>query len=710
MAINSLLNIGSSALMANQTAINVTGNNIANVNTDGYSRQTVRFEELQPLNFRPGQLGQGVESAEILRHFNRFVENNYLDKFSEYSRWGEQKTVMQTVENLFNETNRSGISSALGNFFNDWQNLSLRPNDAASREALLARTGTMVGMLNSTRQNVQRMQQEMDQYINQGVREVNELLTSIQDINKQISREYVPGVTNVNSLLDDRDRKVRELAEYIDITVEDRGPTDFTIRTVGGLPLVEGNVTYSLQTGAPQVENFLKENSKYTGTMNVVGTDSHEYTYDVLSAPQAGPPPVAGSMRVSIDGGKSWLRDDTGAELHLAIPDTPNATIKVKNLEVSFTGDPTQLSAGDRFTSVPKEGLYWISPTRGPLNITPQVMSDGSDNGGRVNSGKLAAYYDTRDNKLGRYGDRLDALANTLIWEVNSIHSQGAGLTPMKHALGAYQVKDPTLPLGSDQSGLAFNQRLNGGNIAFQVYDRNGKPIAGMPEALDFDTATAGIQNFDPSKHSLEDVAAAINRSYDGTMTDDLGNPVGIHANIVDGKLQLTSVGDSSFATASDSAGILASLGINTYFKGSSASDIALTDAVVQNPDFINAGKVNANGEINMGDNSTALEMTKLSTKQVDFSTFWEHSSQTIGGYYGSLVGLVGAETRTVNVNASYTKALSDDLKERSLAISGVNLDEEMTSLIKFQHSYTAAAKLITTADQMIQTLLGLKQ
>ena len=74
------------------------------------------------------------------------------------------------------------------------------------------------------------------------------------------------------------------------------------------------------------------------------------------------------------------------------------------------------------------------------------------------------------------------------------------------------------------------------------------------------------------------------------------------------------------------------------------------------------------------------------------------------------MVAEVGGDTERADFNYIYQKALSDDLDRRQQEVSGVNLDEEMSDMIKFQHSYTAAAKLITTADQMMQTLLGLKQ
>jgi flagellar hook-associated protein 1 FlgK len=84
-------------------------------------------------------------------------------------------------------------------------------------------------------------------------------------------------------------------------------------------------------------------------------------------------------------------------------------------------------------------------------------------------------------------------------------------------------------------------------------------------------------------------------------------------------------------------------------------------------------------------------------------------TKQTLMEYYNGLVGNVGADTNNVKFSYDFTNSLATDLDDRQQQVSGVNLDEEMSNLIKFQHSYTAAAKLITTADQMLQTVLSLK-
>ena len=693
-----LLNIGQSALNASQAWISVTGNNLANADTEGYSRQYVDQRDAGGLTAKPGAQGLGVNAQQIMRFFDSFLERSYVRQATNSARWDEQDTIMTSLENIFNESNRAGLSSSLNKFFTAWQDLALRPEDAATRESLLSYADNLSDMFGSTMDGIKAIQKEMDVSIDQTVDRVNDISKAIADLNRQITSNTVDGVSNPNSLLDKRDQLVRELASLADVETIDNGKGNFRVQLSNGQPLVDGQNSYELKIMGPQAENRLSVNSPYKGSVQFDGADSHEYTVEIVNGGNAGdvPPP---QFRVSLDGGKTWLRDDDGKA----------DQVLVKNLKISFSA-ADNLHAGDKFDIMPKDGLYWIEPTRGPENITPQIGFDGTDNLSRLTGGKLAAYYNIRDDNCGRYMDELNAVASSLIWEVNRIHSQGSGLSMLDYAQGQQRVEDITKALGSAQAILPFSDKLQAGNVNFHFYDKTTGEYnsSGM---LDFDPATPGIQNFDPDKHSLEDVRDAINN-----MVDADGNPIApppLNASIQDGKLiiETNPAADVTFGMGADSTGLMAALGINTFFSGDSADNLAVNSQVHSNANLIASGQVNGQHQANAGDNATATAIGKLADKKITISTLWKTvDNQSISEYYANLVTTVGSDRRLSKTNSEYHSALTNDLAERTASVSGVNMDEEMSNLIKFQHSYTAAAKLITTADQMLQTLLGLKQ
>lgn len=709
--LNGLLNIGHTALTAAQAWISVTGSNIANADTEGYTRRYVDQRDGGTITTKPGGESLGVNAQQVLRYFDAFLESSYVRQSTNSARWSEQETIMSSVENLFNESNRTGISSTLTEFFTAWSDLAQRPDDTATRESLLSYADSLGDMLGSTVDSLKAIQSEMDVSINQGVDRVNALAQSIADLNKQINARTREGVSNPNDLLDQRDQMVRELAGLVDVQTTDNGGGDYTVRLSTGQPLVQGQDTFDLQVLGPRAEERLTANSSYAGSVQFDGTDSHEYTLEIVNGGAVGdtPPP---SFRVSLDGGKTWLRDEDGNELRYTITDNDGDgqvdPVLVKELNISFS-ETSGFSAGDKFDIVPKTGLYWIEPTRGPQNITPQTYLDGTENGNRATGGTLTAYFSVRDDNCGRYLDELDAVASSLIWEVNRIHSQGTGNSLLDYAQGQQQVQSATQALGSAQAILPDADRLQSGNVNIHFYDKTTGDYltSGM---LDFDAAADGVQNFDPSVHTLEDVANTINTSFPDP--SNAGQNL-LKASIQDGRLLLETNDASNvqFAMGTDSSGLMAALGINVFFTGSSASDLAVNSQLHSNVNYIAAGQVNGDYQANAGDNVTATAIAKLTDSTVTISTVWKTvSNQTISQYYANLVTTVGSDTRLTQTNAEYHTALTSDLEDQVSSVTGVNLDEEMANLIKYQHSYTAAAKLITTADQMLQTLLGLKE
>jgi len=693
--IASLFNIGKQSLFANQAAIEVVGNNISNANTEGYSRQAVRFEDGYYISYTPGQLGTGVNAAEVIRYFDEFTEIMYNTKSSEQQRWQKLHENLQNVEMIFNESNAQGVNSALSAFWADWQTLATNPGDTSVRAALLGHASNLEQAIGVVQGDLQRLQGQMDDTIAAEVQEINTLLKSIAELNSQITVTEETGKNNANGLRDQRASLVRDLAEKIDINYIDNGLGNVTITTKAGHTLVDGTNAFRLAFESAPFSASLNNASTYAGTVSFDGKSSSEYTLEIVN-----PGLVSGggvTFKVSADGGKTWLTDENGVGVFtvtdegVLLPDGKGSVLFSPE-----AGDT--LTAGDRFQILPNKSVFWYETSASKVNITPQILSNGENNERRLTGGSLAGYFQFRDASIGGYLEKLDAFAKSLVWEVNRLHSQGTGLERFEDVIGTYGLVDKDAELGVD-AGLIFGDKLESGNLMIGVYDKTTGALVQF-QGLDFDSTAAGVQNFDPTAHSLQDVVDAINNTFGGALT----------ASVLDNHLQISSDDKHDFAFGSDTTGLLAALGINTFFEGSDARTLSINNSVRSNTSRINTGRINGAGEMNEGDNTTAAAIAALQAKAVATRTVTEGTTrQTLGEYYSTLVAKAGSDTQSAKFNAEYQEALANDLRSRQESVSGVNLDEEMTNLIKFQHAYTAAAKLITTAESMLEVLLGLK-
>lgn len=699
--INSLLNVGHVSLVTQQNNIHITGNNIANVDTPGYSRQTPNIVERPALNVYPGQIGQGAWTQEVLRHFDYFVERNFLQKNAAQTRSKAEHNLLTSVESVFNEANSDGVSSLLGKFLSSWSKLASTPNSQPVREDVISNGQNLASTIRQTEEYLSTYQARIDTYIQQDVEAINKLLQQIADLNKQINVYDVPGHNNANTLLDQRDQLVRELSTYVDVDIVNRGSGDYTVYTKAGHTLVENITAFSLSFDGPKSKKYIADASvsTYDDVAKFTGSSYNEYTLEFLSGGAVG----TATYRVSLDGGNSWLKDENGNDKLFTATDSNNMA-DVNGLNIYFDGTGN-FGAGDRYEIVPKSAVYWITPTTQPLNISPQLMGNGSENPRRLTGGSLAASLKVRDYDIGSYREQLDNFAKNLIWQVNREHSQGVGNVKNDYMQGSNGVQNPGTALGHYTSGLEYHDYLQEGNVMFYIYDSATGKLVDPPAygPLDFNYATPPLTNFDPSQHGLDDVAAAINGSY-GTF---------LNATIQDNKLVINTTSDQyQFAVGNDTSGLMAALGLNTYFTGDGSADIAINEAVSQNSDRVCAGAVNGALEGNVGDNDVARAIAGLTDKKVWIPGVGmkQGTETTLLGYYGTLVGKIGTDTRQAYYTFQYENALASDLDARQAEVSGVNLDEELTLLIKYQNSYKAAAKLVTTADQMFQTLLGLKQ
>ena len=656
---NSILDIGRTALSAAQAAISVTGENIANVSTEGYSRRTVRLAEGYNINSSVGQIGTGVQVAAIQRNFDQYVESQYYSQATQRDRWDALYTQLQGTESLFNESQGYGLSSSLSTFFDNWENLTQRPEDSGSRSQVIESAQTLVSTLRQADADLSQMQLKTDTAITQEVSNTNDIMKQIADLNTQIKIHSASDSNNANQLMDQRSQLVRDLAQIVDINYIDKGNGNVTITTEAGQTLVDNEQYFSLSYEAPQATAALKSDSKFDGNVYFSGSDNLEYTLEITSNAATNftvsNAAAAATFRVSVDGGKTWLKNSDGSDQQFYARPEDNM-VQVGNIQIWFgsgkdssvTPDTT-FTKGDRFTIVPKKAVYWNENTSTKEIISPATSLSGVDNPSRLSGGSLAGLCNFKDDYVGKYRETLDATAESLIWEINRRHSQGVGLQKLTDVQGTYSVANDNRALASASSGLDYGSKLTAGSANLYIYNAStGLLISGA--ALDFSDA-AGQQNFDPATTTIGDVSAAVNRTFGNYLT----------ASVINHKLTIsTKPGvDCNFAFGTDSSGLVAALGLNTFLDGSSCSDIEVNSKIITDQDNLCTGHVNGAGEANQGDATTATSISDLRDTKIDITT-----------------------------------------------VRGGTVSQ---SVVKYQHAYTAAAKLITTADQMLQTLLGMK-
>ncbi len=295
--------------------------------------------------------------------------------------------------------------------------------------------------------------------------------------------------------------------------------------------------------------------------------------------------------------------------------------------------------------------------------------------------GKLTALITVRDDLITTYQENLDQIARELIAAVNAEHCQGVGLELFSSVTGAYAVNDPADPL--DSTGLPFGDRLVAGSFEIHV-EQNGVHVA------------TGSIAVNPGM-TLNDLVAAINAD------PDIGPYISAS---VDGnrlKLSATAATDT-FGFAQDDSKVLMTLGLNTFFTGDKAYTFTVNPWVLDNPGLIAAGRFDATGARAPGDNRNALALADLESAAVG------PGNLTFAEAYRGLVTEIGLETEQTGQEALFHQKLVEHLTQMRDAISGVSLDEELSNLIKYQRAYQAAARLISVADELYQTLLALKR
>jgi flagellar hook-associated protein 1 FlgK len=272
-----LLSIGAGALLSQQRAISVTGNNIANVNTPGYSRQRLNMETNLPVDSPVGLVGFGVQTTTVERVYDRFLGVQVNNESANLGRWEAQKGSLEQVEVVFDESGGYGLNQALSDFWNSWQDLSMNPSGTVERSVVAAKSQALADTIRQKYADLVQSQADIDAAVKSGIEDINRLTAEIADLNRKIASTEADGTVMANDYRDSRDLALKQLSEIIGINSFEDSDGQVVVSVGSGRVLVESGVNYALTTATalPPAANAGHDNIVWpnsTGaTVNISG-------------------------------------------------------------------------------------------------------------------------------------------------------------------------------------------------------------------------------------------------------------------------------------------------------------------------------------------------------------------------------------------------------------------------------------------------------
>ncbi|MBW2000922.1 MAG: flagellar hook-associated protein FlgK [Deltaproteobacteria bacterium] len=678
-----ILSIAKDALAAQQYSIDVTAHNIANVNTSGYSKQSLVYEAREPAPYGGLLFGRGVDVTQIVRYSDQFIENRLMQQQSDMLSLKEMENYMQVLEGLFNENSENSISVMMTDFWNSWHDIANNPSGASERIALYEHSISLSEQFNTLNDDLTQIETDLTNAVSGGIEKINEITNEIGVLNGKIIA--MEASNTANDLRDQRNMLVSEISEYIDVNTFEQDNGSLTVVTARGCILVHGNESYDLKLGGDNGDMVLWQGSGG----------------------------ATADIRNYITSGKlnGWLnmRDEVIAKNKLDLDALAKEFIWAVNQQHS--------------QGVGLEGLSTVTGTYQATDETAALDSSGLTYADKIVDGGFRMWvYDGDGNYVTDETITIDAdvtqlnasAASDIVTQITNIHANITATTT-----------DSKIQIAAAN------------NYTFAFSDDTSNVLAAMGINTFFTSSTAGgVGINDTIGNDKDNIAAAqvtnnVGPAVAGSSNTGTGTIVtsGQYSGTTDVTyiIEILTEGDEDAATFqwSDDGGI------NWTGATTSSSAQALGGdgvSVTFMPETYKVGDtftISVTADLNShygtyasGDNTNSMAIADLQYTTSDIAQWTcdringntEGSvTTTIENYYHSMVGTIGVTSASISRGSEFNEVMVNKLSEIRDSISAVSLDEEMTNLIKFQHSYAAAAKLISIADEMLNTLLSVK-
>ncbi|NUZ06817.1 flagellar hook-associated protein FlgK [Piscinibacter koreensis] len=661
MAVSALLGLGARAMAANYAALQVTGNNIANANTDGYSRQSVQLETAGGQRTGAGFFGNGVNVVTVTRSHSEFLTREAALTRAIASFDETRSAQLQMLEQVF-PMGESGIGYAAQQMFGSFVDVASRPQDASARQVALASVGDVAARFRGAADQIDTLQGGVVIEAKASVASVNTLSKQIAELNRRIALDTNAG-HKPNDLLDQRDRAINDLSQFVQVSTIAQGDGQVGVFIGSGQRLVQGSswvpmltlpdpydpakIQVGLSDGATprafppdflaagSIAGLLKFQDKDLGdARNLLGQMAAAIT-DGLNRQQA----------LGID-----LRQPAGSGTPLLSVGGPMVRASTNNAQSG--GVPVASYVNGSGQRVPSVGLTIVAANE--LQASDYELY--ADPNGAPGTYQLTRLSDGVVSTVGN-GSIVDGI------RIDIAAPAPAGGDRFRLEPVSAAARNMTRVL-DDPRGIAA-----------------ASPVTGRTGAAN--TGTASIA-------SVVATSPALNANLTATLTftDNVG---GFSYTLVDSTGVLPTTTGTGSWTANQP---IALNGWSMQLAGVPRAGDTLT---VQKTAFPAGDNGNANALLALRDAALVGQQTVGGVVV---------KGATVTDAYAAALADVGVRVQSAKLSAEQSASIATDAKTAETSKSGVNLDEEAARLLQFQQSYQAAAKMLQVAQTLFDSLL----
>ena len=654
----SLMNVGVSALNANQQALTTVGHNIANVNTPGYSRQTVYTNALHGQNMGNGFIGKGVQVATVMRNYSALLNRQSNAANAIHAADTSRLQGLMQMQDVFKGGDGS-LGAAVTNMMNAFVDVQAAPSDATGRNVVLTRMSELAARFHAASNMLEEQDYSTAQQLRNNALLVNDKASQVARLNNEISRALATG-HQPNDLLDARDQVIREINQYVQTTQVAADDGSISLFVGGSQALVLG-----INSGQLSVE----ETKEYPGSQRMALYFSQPGGQQLeLTAAMVGGGEIAGLLK---------FRNEDLAE--------------GRNLLGRLA-----MTIGHELNLQNQRGLTLNGQQGGALFGLPTTSTGYGNITGYSNIGPGAATTQVMD------ASQLKPSEYRLIFE-------GSPVAPVLTRMSDGKVFNATSTPALNMANLATGFKADG--LLFTVPNATAAVAGNSMLFKPFSTAASEIEAL---VHNPDELAAAsaltanINKNNTGKLqltqlgaNDFTGIPAAQDPVRLtfDGAGQVTyQIYDHLSSTwSAASAPMDYTPGQPITINGWSIT-LTGTPAAGDTVDVANALDFGEAFRLNAGNAGAFLDLR-------DKKVFDEGTTLSDG--FSAAMAVVGTRTQSVQLAEKLSSTVAKNLEMDRTAVSGVNLDEEAARLLQYQQAYQASSKVIQIAQSLFDSVLN---